>query len=186
VSDTGAPWNLPYPLPADLVRDGADAIKDLAEAVADELAAGIGTNIVQTVKNDAFSTSAASYTAVTGVSVSITPTSATSKVLLLVQLNYQVSPVNAFAYLRLLRDSTNVYLGTGGTNNVSAVWTARPTTQGEMDTPTLVVLDSPDTASAVTYSLEVNVASSTFYLNRRSADTNFVIPSSITAIEVAV
>jgi hypothetical protein len=34
MADTGAPWNLPYPLPSDLVRDGADAIKDLAEATA--------------------------------------------------------------------------------------------------------------------------------------------------------
>ena len=37
MADTGAPWNLPYPLPTDLVRDGAQAIQDLAEATADGL-----------------------------------------------------------------------------------------------------------------------------------------------------
>jgi len=37
VADTGLPWDLPYPLPPDLVRDGADAIKDLAEATATAL-----------------------------------------------------------------------------------------------------------------------------------------------------
>jgi hypothetical protein len=42
VSDTGAPWNLPYPLPTDLVRDGAQAIEDLAEATATGLSAAGG------------------------------------------------------------------------------------------------------------------------------------------------
>jgi hypothetical protein len=34
MATTGSPWNLPYPIPTDLVRDGADAIKDLAEDTA--------------------------------------------------------------------------------------------------------------------------------------------------------
>ena len=42
MSDTGAPWNLPYPLNTDLVRDGAEAIKDLAEATANGLNAAGG------------------------------------------------------------------------------------------------------------------------------------------------
>lgn len=33
MADTGAPWNLPYPLDTDLVIDGATAIQDLADAV---------------------------------------------------------------------------------------------------------------------------------------------------------
>jgi hypothetical protein len=33
MADTGAPFALPYPTPTDLVRDGADAIKALAEKV---------------------------------------------------------------------------------------------------------------------------------------------------------
>jgi hypothetical protein len=37
VATTGAPWNLPYPVPTDLVRDGAEAIEDLAEATASSL-----------------------------------------------------------------------------------------------------------------------------------------------------
>jgi len=37
MATTGSPWNLPYPLPTDLVRDGADAIKDLAEGTASAL-----------------------------------------------------------------------------------------------------------------------------------------------------
>jgi hypothetical protein len=37
MADTGAPYFLPYPENTDLVRDGADAIKDLAEALAQAL-----------------------------------------------------------------------------------------------------------------------------------------------------
>jgi hypothetical protein len=83
MSDTGAPWNLPYPLPTDLVRDGADAIKDLAEAVAaglDEAGnPGIGSNVVSVTKTNVFSTSANGNTNVTDLSVTITPTSATAR-----------------------------------------------------------------------------------------------------------
>jgi hypothetical protein len=39
-SGTGAPWNIPFPVPGDSV--GADAIKDLAEATADGLSAAGG------------------------------------------------------------------------------------------------------------------------------------------------
>jgi hypothetical protein len=37
MADTGAPWNLPYPLDTDLVIDGASDIEALAEATADGL-----------------------------------------------------------------------------------------------------------------------------------------------------
>lgn len=38
MADTGAPWNLPYPLDTDLVIDGASVIQDLAEAVGSAIA----------------------------------------------------------------------------------------------------------------------------------------------------
>jgi hypothetical protein len=37
MADTGPPWDLPYPLSTDLVRNGAAAIQALAEATADGL-----------------------------------------------------------------------------------------------------------------------------------------------------
>jgi hypothetical protein len=37
--DTGAPWNLPYPSPSDLVRDAPQAFEDLAVATAAGLSA---------------------------------------------------------------------------------------------------------------------------------------------------
>jgi hypothetical protein len=51
------------------------------------LPAGSVLQVVSTVKTDTFTTVSSSYVDVTGLSVSITPTSATSKILVLVQAN---------------------------------------------------------------------------------------------------
>jgi len=60
MSDTGSPWNLPYPLPTDLVRDGAQAIEDLAEATATGLsAAGATQREVITASNASYPVPAA-------------------------------------------------------------------------------------------------------------------------------
>lgn len=53
MADTGAPWNLPYPLSTDLVRDGAQAIEDLAEATATGLSAAGASQSVTLIATDA-------------------------------------------------------------------------------------------------------------------------------------
>ncbi len=85
MSDTGAPWLLPYPLPTDLVRDGADAIKDLAEATADGLDAAGG---LVAVKHALFtgtqtnSTAASANFAVTDLSITHTLADASNKLII--------------------------------------------------------------------------------------------------------
>lgn len=83
MADTGAPWNLPYPLPTDLVRDGADAIKDLAEATATSLSSvpQVVRQIVRATDTTNRATTSPSFVDVTGMSVSITPTSADSLII---------------------------------------------------------------------------------------------------------
>jgi hypothetical protein len=82
--DTGAPWNLPYPAPSDLVRDAPEAFEDLAEAVAAGLSA-VPQTILQVV--EATTTSSTTVTGTTrtdtALQVSITPSSTSSKVLLI-------------------------------------------------------------------------------------------------------
>jgi hypothetical protein len=199
MSDTGAPWNLPYPLPTDLVRDGADAIKDLAEAVADGLDAagnpGIGSNVVQTVKTDSFTTTSTSLTAITGLAATITPSSATAKVLILVQINIahsNVSGTTMSSLFRLTGGNTSAYestvrateraFGGIGTDDVDNATRGLRTVVG-------MYLDSPATASAVTYGVNVKTtnSSNTIYINRGTdlATSRPVGVSSITVIEVA-
>ena len=189
MSDTGAPWNLPYPLPADLVRDGADAIKDLAEAVADGLSAagnaGIGSNVVQAVKTDTFSTTLATFSDVTGVTLSITPTSAASKVLVICT-GHVGTGSGTNSRLRLVRNSTNIGIATGGTVQDTQHHFINGVTDSGVPF-NITFLDSPGVATATTYKLTVASGSggSTVYVGRSGGVDRRSI-TTITAIEVAV
>jgi len=199
VSDTGAPWNLPFPLPTDLVRDGADAIKDLAEATATGLSAipvlaGIGSNVVQTVKSDVFTSTSGSFTNVTGLSVTITPSSNTSRILVIGQIS-----AGRGTQGRLTGGNSSGFIGDSAGSRTRATFTGPATsTVGENPrgnpTYSLVFLDSPATASAVTYQIQVRFENTGSgdpgaQINRRTTDTNDALTtrnvSSLVAIEVA-
>ena len=182
--DTGAPWNIPYVDPTDLVRDYPQASEDLAEAIADGLDAagnaGIGSNAVQTVKTNAFTTTSASFVDVTGLEVTITPTSDTAKVFVLVQFSAQ-NASNAQADGLLLRDSTAICVGSSSTAVTNLGYfdpDSRNQTFGHM------FVDSPATASSVTYKYQVRTNAGTLLVNRSVGNDRFSA-ATIIAIEVA-
>jgi hypothetical protein len=188
--DTGAPWNLPYPSPSDLVRDAPQAFEDLAEAVADGLddagSEGIGPNVVQVFKDDAFTTATTgSWVDVTGVAASITPSSATSKVLVIISTNISLSG-SALGAVRCLRDTTEIGSSTAGTLNgfgafgdTGATNFLRLTASAQ----TFTFLDSPGVATSTTYKMQIQ-AGATSFVNRRGADTGVGASTTITLIEV--
>ena len=183
MADTGAPHFIPFVEPTDLVREYPAADEAQAFAVAAGLTAagnaGIGSNVVQTVKTDRFTTSSQTFVEVTGTSTSITPTSATSKVLVIVQ-GVAGAEAGADVQLQLRRASTDIYIGTGGGFvNVS----------GDVDTTqehfSLVFLDSPETASSVSYVLRIGRdGSGSISVGTNAAGTRG-FPTSVTLIEVA-
>ena len=191
--DTGAPWNIPYVENADLVRDWpADSLL-VANAVAAGLSAagnaGIGSNVVQTVKTDTFSTSSTSYTAVTGLSSTITPTSASSKVLVIVNFTFSTSAVTNPA-AALFRGATNVGGGASVGSRLSAI--ANLTLESNYrSTQAFHFLDSPASTSATTYAVHVATGTGTLYIGLSASDSdssssdNVRTSSTITAIEVA-
>jgi hypothetical protein len=186
VSDTGAPWNLPYPLPTDLVRDGADAIKDLAEATATGLSAagnaGIGSNVVQSVKVNQFTTTSTVLTDISDLDVTITPTSDTAKVLILLDIafGHTASVGSTSSAFQLVRGTTNVPVSSvsGRMFNPLAAGT------NIIQYATLAFLDSPGVDTATTYKIRASTASGTLTVNRRGADASGGSVSAITAIEV--
>jgi hypothetical protein len=188
--DTGAPWNLPYPADSDLVRNGAQDIEDLADAVALGLSAagnaGIGSNTVQTTKLNQFSTTSTSFVDITNYSVTITPTSETSKVLVLAHLTYSNSSGANITYINLVRNSTNILEGTSGTAGRQVTLTAGiQTATSSIMNGAVVFLDSPSTTSATTYKFQMKVSGGTGYLNRRGDSDADCPTSTITVIEVA-
>ncbi len=183
MADTGLPWELPYPLPTDLVRDGADAIKDLAEATATGLSAagnaGIGSNVVQATKTNTFTTSSTSDVLITDLEATITPTSDTSKVLVIATIRHSSTASDAITSLSIYRGESRI--GAGGS---SASAGSRRASDTVVNDSTIVFLDSPGVDSATTYSARVRTSGSTAVINRWGFSDAVIGLCSITVIEV--
>jgi hypothetical protein len=141
--------------------------------------------VVSTFKNDTFSSASATFVDITGLSVSITPTSTTSKILILVTSNVSNNTGNAPTAFNLVRNSTNIATpATSPTYN----GTVTPYTAGNISDQSVgwstSFLDSPATTSATTYKVQGRGSAGTFYVNRR-ATADFNGTSSITVMEIA-
>jgi hypothetical protein len=146
--------------------------------------AGSVLQVVSTTKTDTFSTASTTFIDLTGFSVSITPTSATSKILIFVDTNYGPSSTSGIAVFNLVRNSTNI-----SQPSTAPTWsgTAVPFLNGA-DTCMPMgfnFLDSPATTSSTTYKVQVKVnTGNTLYVNRRLS-TDTVSTSTITVMEIA-
>ena len=154
-------------------------------------------NVIQVVQgtfSSTFSTSSPPETAFvdTGLSVAITPTSATSKILILwnVMAGSNAANVN---YIRLLRDSTAIALGDTSDTRVRVTQAQGgnyPTYKS--DNVAGQFLDSPTTLSALTYKIALaSNGSAVAYINRNARDHTSTNDedgrgiSTITAMEIA-
>ena len=153
--------------------------------------------VKQTFKTDHFSRSNTSYGDVTGMSVTITPSSNSNKILIVCNLSTG-STGNGYSGFRLLRGSTNVGQSTAldsansGNTQDTAFCSMDEGSQGtyKLNTSSHFYLDSPATTSATTYKLQVITwSATTFHLNRPNSIGNAVYTmagtSSITAYEVS-
>ena len=146
--------------------------------------------VVQTVKTDTFShTGNISVTDVTGLNVTITPSSSSSKILIQVFMNISN---NNIARVQIVRGTTAIALGdAAGSRPVGAASMNNGGDTNVVDPLTMIFLDSPSTTSATTYKVSFSneLNSSTFAVNRSINDTNNIVGvrsiSTITAMEVA-
>jgi len=154
------------------------------------LPTGSVLQVVQTAKTDTFSTSSA-YTSVTGLSASITPTSATSKILLTVSFG-GLSANNSSFKMGVYRGATPIYVGDAAGSRPQA------SAQGQLSASFAALfgafsyLDSPATTSSTTYQVYLgsNGGGVTVYLNRTDRDNNAAgedarTASSIILMEIA-
>ena len=152
--------------------------------------------VVQTVKSDTFSASPAqgTYVDVTGLSVSITPTSATNKILVFIDIavGHSIQTTGA-GTVRLVRGSTPIYIGDAAGSRAQGVssfpYVASP--EYSVFRYSGVYLDSPATTSSTTYKYQIAGQSSSYtvYVNRTHYDDNRWedprVASSITVMEIA-
>lgn len=162
-------------------------------ATAPEWAAPAGggkvLQVVSTTKTDTFTTTSTSFADVTGLSVSITPSSATSKVLVLFNLSGTQDVGAQLAQARLMRDSTAISVGDAAGSRAQS--TSDPISVANVVVGTTVAgsyLDNPSTTSALTYKFQVLTSGGTMYVNRTTDDSNSALrsrtASTITVLEI--
>jgi len=157
------------------------------------ISAGI-IQIKQTTKTDTFSTSSASFVDITGMSISITPTLSTSKILVVVDARLGGESTGTPMRVRLMRDSTDIYIGDANgsrSRSFSMFSVYDPAGAGyAVGQISTFFIDNPATTSATTYKIQMATDTSLGYINRNHANSNnssyATTASSITAIEVAV
>jgi len=146
--------------------------------------------VVTTTKTDTFSTAASVFTDITGLSVTITPSSTSSTILVTAAIAPAADAGVAIGYLRLMRDSTAICVGAAAGSRIQA--TVSP---GSVDSNTnfstaFSFLDSPNTTSATTYKIQgYSNGAGVFYLNRTKTDTDSATfaryASTITVMEIS-
>lgn len=147
----------------------------MTRAVQTALAGSGGVlQVVSVYKTDVFSTSSNSYVDVAGLSATITPTSASSHILV-------ISSVAAAAhgdvgFIRAIRNSTPLQVGDAAGVRVQASAQMRNSTDyADADSSSIVYKDSPATTSAVTYKIQACTSNSyTMRINSSADDLNQV------------
>ena len=128
--------------------------------------------VVEGIDDTEFETTSTSFVA-TPLDVNITPSSTSSKILVMASFNIDNKGNSNYIYTTLYRDSTNLAVGTEGMQIHHASDGAR-----NYSGHPLLKLDSPNTTSQITYSVYIRVNSSTGRIGQNN------LRQSIVAIEV--
>jgi len=142
------------------------------------LPAGVGGKVLQVIsvdKKDTFNTPATTFTDVPGLSVQITPSATSSKILITGAL--VCSSGSHWVFARLMRDSTPVLVPSGTLGNRSTANFGFGTYQPANYMPqTLAIhaLDSPTSTSLLTYKIQIEGynGASEIYVNRTGRDSD--------------
>jgi hypothetical protein len=153
--------------------------------------------VVQAAKTDTASTTSGTYVTISGLSVNITPSATSSKILVIADVKAGNDGGNGY-YLQIVRDSTAIYVGdaaTGKQQCIQQTYGGGDTGEGLYGMAKMggTFLDSPNTTSQVTYAVQFlrlgGNSPQTLYVNRVGSESagQYVgrAASSITAIEVA-
>ena len=140
--------------------------------------------VLSAFKDDDFTTTSTSLVDITGLSVTITPSSTSSKILIHVCGGCSNSGGGFATLISLFRDSTEIGQSTDGSSSNNFVSSQSDST-ANVNNFGSHFLDSPSTTSAVTYKLKLATQSGrTAVINRRGDGTARNMSASITVMEV--
>ena len=148
--------------------------------------------VKSTTKTDTFSTTNTSFTDVTGLSIAITPSSSSNKILVIYTTKTAMEDIH-IGHIRLMRGSTAIFVGDASGSKTSTSGHNRNVSGGtqELFDFSGVHLDSPSSTSSQTYKLQAQSATAgrEIAVNRTYGDANSGeasrTASSITVLEVA-
>ena len=148
--------------------------------------------VIQTLKTDTESVGGTSFSNVSGLDVTITPSASNSKILITLSMTYGTSGGSAFVAGKLLRGSTVIGLATDIQGSCTAA-SFGMNTQEDSQTYNLnyTFLDSPSTTNGTTYKIQISPqrnGSKTFFLNRpgTTSDANRMQgTTTLTAMEIS-
>ena len=145
--------------------------------------------VLQATKTDSETTTTAGWDDVTGLSIAITPSAVTSKVLVMTNVLCVGTVGAAGAWTNIVRDSTQIAMATSAGSRVAASAFGYAPDAGDTRHHSTVWLDSPATTSATTYKVQFSAnGTNTAYINRteNATDSNAYARgvSTITVMEI--
>tara|TARA_B100000945_G_C20374975_1_gene594084 strand:+ start:16 stop:564 length:549 start_codon:yes stop_codon:yes gene_type:complete len=152
------------------------------------LASGVGGKILQVLNGSTSTESSTSSTtfADNGLSLAITPSATSSKILVMVNVGVQstANTYNAGISIKILRDSTTIHTPFL-TNELYGFYYASSGNANMYDRYPLTVLDSPNTTSAITYKTQHASLSSSHTSKSQPSGSGGTSTSYITLMEIA-
>ena len=147
-----------------ITLNGNGTVTGLAALPDSAMASGSIIQVVQALKSDSqtftSSSSGGDRYDITGLSVSITPSSSSNKILIFYNVNVGGPNGGYRAFLQLMRGSTDIYRGDAASSRTRCsnfIYT-RNDSVGSVPSyqNTGTFLDSPSTTSATTYKIQIN------------------------------
>ena len=147
-----------------------------------QTSSGTTYNFIKQVKGASFTDTMTlttdQRTDVTNLSIDITPSSTSSKMLIMASVCYGSTDANVYGSGYLMRDSTDIGVGTSATGNRQNI--SFPLSMSGAGNEAFKVyqhsisfLDSPNTTSQVTYKVQVrHDVNGTMYINRSGSDAD--------------
>lgn len=158
----------------EVIKIAAGKTLDLKSQGSVTMPTGSVLQVVSVTKTNTFTTTSTSFVDVTGLSVSITPSSTSSKILVLSDVFLSNSGSTGRTYIKAMRDSTSIAVGASASSRelCSSYFYGTTNETGGYDgeKSAMTYLDSPSSTSALTYKMQIKARSGTATLNRNGQD----------------
>lgn len=129
----------------------------------------VPVQVIQTSITNVVSIATSSFTNLSGFTASITPSSASNKILIIATINMSMAG-GTIGQMRFARNGSAIFVGDASGSRTQVTFNQRGSYTGDNDTTHSFAgsfMDSPNTTSAVTYSVQGRTNNGgTFYLNR--------------------